>query len=313
MLERNREKILAGVGRIREMAGGRDVYFLCYEKPGDFCHRYLLNNFLVENGIDCQENPSDRVRYRTGRVPLLNDGEHPSPGDGELPLSFDGEAPGMEREGSIVFTESAGGYQQRTRENAQADDIDFTIAFAVNFDTYGEKATKKFSENWYIGIDMPESGGKGLDISAKAVRNAAESIISRLPEEFVGGEPFGVNLAGNGLYTLAEHGVTQEQCDEFVTRVFAALRERGLAVRSLRSGGQTGVDESAAAVGEVLGIPVTVHAPKGYLFRGADGKDRSGEEAFRQRFASKDYSSLKAKVSRGAEKAAGVKKTQVDL
>lgn len=313
VLERNREKILAGVGRIREMAGGRDVYFLCYEKPGDFCHRYLLNNFLVENGIDCQENPSDRVRYRTGHVPLLNDGERPSPGDGELPLSFDGEAPGTEREGSIVFTESAGGYQQRTRENAQADDIDFTIAFAVNFDTYGEKATKKFSESWYIGVDMPESGGKGLDLSAKAVRNAAESIISRLPEEFVGGEPFGVNLAGNGLYTLAEHGVTQEQCDEFVTRVFAALRERGLAVRSLRSGGQTGVDESAAAVGEVLGIPVTVHAPKGYLFRGADGKDRSGEEAFRQRFASKDYSSLKAKVSRGSEKAAGVKKTQVDL
>lgn len=69
-LESNKEKILSAVKEIKDMAHseGKDVYFLCYEKPGDFCHRYLLNNFLVENGIRCEENPAEAAQYLFGAV-----------------------------------------------------------------------------------------------------------------------------------------------------------------------------------------------------------------------------------------------------
>ena len=194
------------------------------------------------------------------------------------------------------FTESSGGYQQRTRENANADDVDFTFAFAVDFTTYGEKATARAAGSSLVAVDM-ETGPKGLDLSDAAVERAVERIASSLPEEYLNGESIGVNIAGNGLYTLAAKGVSQDQVDEYVTRVLSGLRGRGVAFRSFRSGGQTGVDEAAYAAGSVLGVHTTVHAPKGWGFRGADGRDHSSKEAFMKRFEGKDLAMLKSKVS----------------
>ena len=37
------------------LSKGADVVLLCYEKPGDFCHRHLVANWLNDNGIDCEE------------------------------------------------------------------------------------------------------------------------------------------------------------------------------------------------------------------------------------------------------------------
>jgi hypothetical protein len=34
---------------------GEDAVLLCYEKPGDFCHRHLVSQWLNENGIKCSE------------------------------------------------------------------------------------------------------------------------------------------------------------------------------------------------------------------------------------------------------------------
>jgi hypothetical protein len=28
---------------------------MCYEKPGSFCHRHLVAEWLRENGFDCRE------------------------------------------------------------------------------------------------------------------------------------------------------------------------------------------------------------------------------------------------------------------
>ena len=33
----------------------KDIILICYEKPGDFCHRHLVADWLKENGIDCIE------------------------------------------------------------------------------------------------------------------------------------------------------------------------------------------------------------------------------------------------------------------
>lgn len=31
------------------------IALICYEKPGDFCHRHLVAKWLNENGIECKE------------------------------------------------------------------------------------------------------------------------------------------------------------------------------------------------------------------------------------------------------------------
>ena len=36
-------------------ANAKDVVFLCYEKPDDFCHRHLVSKWLREKGVDCIE------------------------------------------------------------------------------------------------------------------------------------------------------------------------------------------------------------------------------------------------------------------
>lgn len=33
----------------------KDIVFVCYEKPGDFCHRHLLAEWLTFNGFYCTE------------------------------------------------------------------------------------------------------------------------------------------------------------------------------------------------------------------------------------------------------------------
>lgn len=34
------------LSKLQEIGGGNDVVLLCYEAPGDFCHRHLLLNWL---------------------------------------------------------------------------------------------------------------------------------------------------------------------------------------------------------------------------------------------------------------------------
>lgn len=284
VLEPNKDRILENVGRIKEMAEGRDVYFLCYEKPGAFCHRYLLNNFLNENGIKCEENPADRKTYRQGHVQLVNE----APVESE-PTLF---TPPEEKALGVVFTESSGNYAYRTRENAQANDVDFTFAFAVDFSTYGERATMRAAGDSLISVDLPLKKDGGLNLSSRAIAMAGTAIVNSLPEEFVKGEPFGVNIAGNGMYTLARNGVTQEQADEFVTKTLVWLQNHGVQISSIRSGGQTGIDEAGIAASEAMGIPATVHAPNGWVFRGKDNVDVRNEKAFKERFTGKDLSKL---------------------
>jgi len=41
---------------LRDIAHGKDVAFLCFEKPGDFCHRHILAKWLSKKtGVDIQE------------------------------------------------------------------------------------------------------------------------------------------------------------------------------------------------------------------------------------------------------------------
>ena len=290
VLQPDKEYILNQLNEVIEDARkeGRDVVLMCYERPGEFCHRYLVNNFLNENGIECQEVPGDRMRYKEGHVKLFGE-------EGYEPM-VEPEAPAQELL-DVVFTESEGGYQQRTRENATADDVNFTIGMAVDFSTYGERATMKAAGDSFVKVDIPILPDGGIDLSKKAVSGVVSDIKAVLPDEFFKGAPCGVNLAGNGIYTLTKKGVTQDQANRFVTLVLAGLRNEGLDIAVTRSGGQSGMDLAGTAASMALGIPTTVHAPKGWQFRDVNNVDHDGEKAFKERFGKVDLKAL-AKLDR---------------
>lgn len=310
VLEPNKEKILSGMRSVIATAKeeGKDVYLYCYCKPGAFCHRYLVNNFLNLNGIECRENPADRRLYKEGHVELFEDvDETPRRSDlvsrgaaavldlvtenvvaKEPELAFSGNAP------EVAFTLSSGGYGQRTDENAAADDVDFTLQFALDFNSPGEVRTARAAGDSLVRVEIPLKDGS-LDLSARGVSKAVQQIENMLPEDYLRGEPFGVNLAGHGMYRLKGYG-SQEDFDVFMAAVALEMKRRGMVVTQWVCGGQTGVDETAVAAARATGAPVRVHGPADWRFRDLDNRDVKGDEAaFKARF-DKDYAAIVRKA-----------------
>jgi len=175
---------------------------------------------------------------------------------------------------STVFTESrTSNYQQRTKENA--DWSDATIAFAVDFNTAGERLTKKVAGDKWNGIKLIVSNDNlyysEVELDEIARRYKGESIK--------------LNIAGNGLYTFNKSGITQSKVNDVITSAIIFLRSNRVNISEIRSGGQTGVDEAGIIAAQRLDIPSSVHAPKGWRFRGVDGIDISNEQQFKERFS----------------------------
>lgn len=49
---------------IEELSQGRDVALLCYEKPGDLCHRHLLAEYMNANGCDVHELEKEELQLQ---------------------------------------------------------------------------------------------------------------------------------------------------------------------------------------------------------------------------------------------------------
>lgn len=56
-----KEQVLSGldpkevVSELISLAGTEDIALICYEKPGDFCHRHLVAQWLKEAGYAVEE------------------------------------------------------------------------------------------------------------------------------------------------------------------------------------------------------------------------------------------------------------------
>lgn len=230
-----------------------------------------------------------------------------------IPVELPGAEPARPVKEDILFTESTGGYQKRTYENANADDVDFTLALAVDFGTYGELATAKAAGDSLIQCDiplLPKNGG--IDLSRKAVGEIVSKVMDYLPEECLHGEPCGINIAGNGIYTLAAYGIDQDQVNRLCTLVMSGLQDKGVVIERTRSGGQTGVDMAGNVASAVLGIPTTVNAPKGWLYRDESGRDIRGERSFKERFADADMKAYRALVAERSPRAGKRQKAGVE-
>ena len=177
---------------------------------------------------------------------------------------------------SVTFSESEGAYSQRTRENAS--DSDITIAIAVDYSTAGEKCTLAAARGKYL--QCPIAAGMSED----ELKELGRSLAAELTEE-ERSRGLKVNIAGNGIYTLAEHGITQQTIDEYLVTILSSAQESGFPIESVISGGQTGVDEAGIHAAVSLGLPAHIHAPKGWQYRDAKGNDRKDEVGFKSRFS----------------------------
>lgn len=148
-------------------------------------------------------------------------------------------------------------YVPRTKENAHTADV--TVAFAVDFNTAGERLTKREAGPRYIGIPF------GSDVTAAA--DALSAFILKRNGSTL-------NVAGNGIYTMAEHRVTQARCNAWVRDVLARVVAR-VKLTLIRSGGQTGIDQAGLVAALALGVPALGLFPKSFRRRNEQGNETS--------------------------------------
>lgn len=60
------------VNDIKTISQGRDVALCCYEKPGDFCHRHLLSEWLRKNGYDVNEWEKKETKEQAEQLSLFD-------------------------------------------------------------------------------------------------------------------------------------------------------------------------------------------------------------------------------------------------
>ena len=200
---------------------------------------------------------------------------------------------------NIEFIESSGDYPQRTKENADWSDV--TLSFAADFNTKGEKATKRYAGNKFVPVKMffgsPEVEAEFINPGSEFLD--AERILEDLKKQGLPTKNIKLNIAGNGIYSFKKgiRHLTQEEFNNYVTKVLQELQALGITIAEVRSGGQTGADEAGIIAAQRLGIKSSVNAPAGWKFRDASGEDISSEAKFKERFIDKQGPVSKTSVS----------------
>ena len=157
---------------------------------------------------------------------------------------------------TTIVAHPSSGYRARTQHNA--DSAGLTVAMAVDFETAGEKLTRNVAGDKYLSIPLLEvtSEKAGLRV-AKAMRQRDTTTL---------------NVAGNGIYTLRQYHIDQNDVNQHVYEVIRHAHELR-PITKIVTGGQTGVDIAGAIAAKKLGIPLVVTMPKGFVQRGVDKKD----------------------------------------
>lgn len=170
----------------------------------------------------------------------------------------------MEIENLIVKEHKSESYAPRTYHNANTGDV--TLALAVDLTTRGELLTKKAAGEKYIGFQLKEDTTT-IEIARALYKKMRDSQAKTL------------NIAGNGIYTLAEHGCDQAFINQFTYEIIAQVHHF-YPIEKIVTGGQTGVDIAGAVAGYALGIPTEVTLPNTFKQRFEDGKDVPGSQDF---------------------------------
>lgn len=189
----------------------------------------------------------------------------------------------------VEFIESTKDYTGRNEENADWSDV--TLSFATDFNTLGEKATQRYAGDKFVPAYMffgADEEHPSVFINTGHEDREAKEILKDLKKQGLPTKNIKLNIAGNGIYSFipGERDLTQEEFNDYVTKVITELQKLGVTIAEIRSGGQTGADEAGIIAAMRLGIKATVNAPKGWKFRVSPGTrgDVSDEARFKARF-----------------------------
>ena len=148
-------------------------------------------------------------------------------------------------------------YAPRTYANAKVADL--TVAFAVNFNTAGEKCTHKAAGDRYLAINLNILSPIG-----------AARVLYKHCKHW---EVQTLNIAGNSIQTLLANDMSQKDINQYVYDILFLVTEY-LPIFKIVSGGQTGVDVAGLVAAYKLGIPCVGTLPKGFMQRDCFGRDR---------------------------------------
>ena len=183
----------------------------------------------------------------------------------------------VSRDGLTVMESYSPKFHDRTVENARW--ADFTVAFAVDFTSPGERLTATAAGEDYLPFDLPHSGE---ELEDEGLRRRMATILARRLESRA--DPVRLNVAGSTAADLSRHGISQEQADAFVTDVLGRAVDEGLRIQELRTGGQSGIDEAGTKAALALGIPASQVVPRGFLYLDESGKPHWNRDSFLSRF-----------------------------
>jgi hypothetical protein len=158
-------------------------------------------------------------------------------------------------------------YPPRTYENARCADL--TIALALDFETAGERLTRKAAGDRYLALPLSEDPLSSARRLWRTLTDLGGSFADRKPV---------LNIAGNGIYSLGKAGWTQAALNAHLYAILAPVHTH-LGFSLVVSGGQTGIDVAGGIAAHALGIPVRMTLPAGFLQRGLDHKDVDRTEA----------------------------------
>ena len=183
----------------------------------------------------------------------------------------------VSRDGLTVMESYSPKFHDRTVENARW--ADFTVAFAVDLTSPGERLTATAAGEEYLPFDLPHSGEELED--ERLSRRMATILARRLESRT---DPVRLNVAGSTAADLSHHGISQEQADAFITDVLGRAVDEGVRIQELRTGGQSGIDEAGTKAALALGIPASQVVPRGFLYLDESGKPHWNRDSFLSRF-----------------------------
>lgn len=157
-----------------------------------------------------------------------------------------------------LLEHTSSSYAPRTWHNAAQG---VTLAFAADHTTAGERlTTKAASAKGIVHIDALSGAGE--------LHKGAQRLYKKLRDD----NCRVLNVAGNGIYTFAKYGWTQQLVNAMIQYVIETVHQHWR-IDKVVSGGQTGADIAGLIVAERLGIPATGTWPKGYKMRFENGDD----------------------------------------
>jgi hypothetical protein len=149
----------------------------------------------------------------------------------------------------IVKAHSSTKYRARTEHNATSADL--TVAWAEDFDSAGERLTKKLAGDKYLATHLSTDPVQAARLLYKQCRDRGVRVL---------------NIAGNGIYSLSDKGWSQGTLNFWVYQVLALVHKH-YPLEMVISGGQTGVDFAGGVAAEVLGLNPVMTFPKDFLQR----------------------------------------------